>query len=221
MKKRLTMFMAMFLLVVGAAFSQTKVNGTVVSQEDGGPVIGASVLVVGTQIGTVTNAEGKFSLTVPAGKSTLRITYVGMEPIEVSARANMRIVLTSDSKALDEVIVVAYGTQKKSSFTGSAAMLGSAELDKHVTTNVANALAGSVPGLQIRGGSGAPGASEGKINIRGIASMYASTDPLIIVDGAPYPASLSNIAQEDIESVSVMSICAGVPIAVPFRSMRR
>ena len=212
MKKRLTMFMAMFLLVVGAAFSQTKVNGTVVSQEDGGPVIGASVLVVGTQIGTVTNAEGKFSLTVPAGKSTLRITYVGMEPIEVSARANMRIVLTSDSKALDEVIVVAYGTQKKSSFTGSAAMLGSAELDKHVTTNVANALAGSVPGLQIRGGSGAPGASEGKINIRGIASMYASTDPLIIVDGAPYPASLSNIAQEDIESVSVLKDAASAAL---------
>ena len=162
MKKRLTMFLAMFLLVVGAAFSQTKVNGTVVSQEDGEPVVGASVLVVGTQTGTVTNAEGKFSLTVPAGKSTLRITYVGMEPIEVSARANMRIVLTSDSKALDEVIVVAFGQQKKSSFTGSASMLGSAELNKHVTTNVANALAGSVPGLQIRGGSGAPGASEGK-----------------------------------------------------------
>ena len=113
MKKRLTMFLAALFLMVGTALAQTKVNGTVVSQEDGGPVVGASVLVVGTQIGTVTNGEGKFSLTVPAGKSTLRITYVGMEPIEVSARANMRIVLTSDSKALDEVIVVAYGTSKK------------------------------------------------------------------------------------------------------------
>ena len=204
MKKRLTMLLTMLLLVVGVAFSQTKVNGTVVSQEDGEPVVGASVLVVGTQTGTVTNAEGKFSLTVPAGKSTLRITYVGMEPIEVSARANMRIVLTSDSKALDEVIVVAFGQQKKSSFTGSASVVSSDDLSKKITTNVADALVGSVPGLQIRGSSGQPGASQGKINIRGISSLYASTDPLIIVDGAPYSSSLSNIPQEDIESVTVL-----------------
>ncbi len=212
MKKRLTMFLACLFLVVGGAIAQTKVNGTVVSQEDNQPVIGASVLVVGTNVGAVTDANGRFSLTVPADKKTLRITYVGMEPLEVSARPNMRIVLTSDQTALDEVVVVAYGTQKKSSFTGSAAMVGSQELDKHVTTNVANALAGSVPGLQIRGGSGAPGASQGKINIRGIASMYANTDPLIIVDGAPYSASLSNISQEDIESVSVLKDAASAAL---------
>ena len=206
------MLLASLFLMVGVALAQTKVNGTVTSQEDGEPVIGASVFVVGTQVGTVTDANGKFSLTCPAGKNTLRITYIGMEPIEVSARPNMRIVLTSDSKALDEVIVVAYGTQKKSSFTGSASMVGAAELDQHVTTNVANALAGSVPGLQIRGGSGAPGSEQGKINIRGIASMYASTDPLIIVDGAPYPASLSNINQEDIESVSVLKDAASAAL---------
>ena len=212
MKQRLTMLLASLFLMVGVALAQTKVNGTVTSQEDGEPVIGASVFVVGTQVGTVTDANGKFSLTCPVGKNTLRITYIGMEPIEVSARPNMRIVLTSDSKALDEVIVVAYGTQKKSSFTGSASMVGAAELDQHVTTNVANALAGSVPGLQIRGGSGAPGSEQGKINIRGIASMYASTDPLIIVDGAPYPASLSNINQEDIESVSVLKDAASAAL---------
>ncbi len=212
MKKRLTMFFACLFLSMGVALAQTKVNGTVISQDDGEPVVGASVLVVGTSTGTVTNSDGQFSLTVPAGKKTLRITYVGMEPIEVSARANMRILLTSDQKALDEVIVVAFGQQKKSSFTGSASQVGAAELDKHVTTNVANALVGSVPGLQIRGGSGQPGASEGKINIRGIASMYASTDPLIIVDGAPYPASLSNIAQEDIESVNVLKDAASAAL---------
>ena len=212
MKERLTMLLACLFLTVGMAMAQTKVNGTVTSQEDGQPVIGASVLVVGTQIGTVTDANGKFSLTCPEGKNTLRITYVGMEPLEVSARPNMRIVLTGDQTALDEVLVVAYGTQKKSSFTGSAAMVGAAQLDQHVTTNVANALAGSVPGLQIRGGSGAPGGSQGKINIRGIASMYANTDPLIIVDGAPYSASLSNISQEDIESVSVLKDAASAAL---------
>jgi len=212
MKERLTMLLACLFLTVGMVIAQTKVNGTVTSQDDGQPVIGASVLVVGTQVGTVTDANGKFTLTCPAGKNVLRITYVGMEPIEVSARPNMRIMLTSDQKALDEVVVVAYGTQKKSSFTGSASMVGAAQLDQHVTTNVANALAGSVPGLQIRGGSGAPGADQGKINIRGIASMYAATDPLIIVDGAPYESSLSNISQEDIESVSVLKDAASAAL---------
>ena len=212
MKERLTMLLACLFLMIGGVIAQTKVSGTVTSQEDGQPVIGASVLVVGTQVGTVTDANGRFSLTCPEGKNMLRITYVGMEPLEVGARPNMRIVLTSDQTALDEVIVVAYGTQKKASFTGSASMVGAAELDQHVTTNVANALAGSVPGLQIRGGSGAPGSEQGKINIRGIASMYASTDPLIIVDGAPYPASLSNINQEDIESVSVLKDAASAAL---------
>ena len=86
------MFLAALFLMVGTALAQTKVNGTVTSQDDGQPVIGASVLVVGTQTGTVTDANGRFELTVPVGKKTLRITYVGMEPIEVSARPNMRII---------------------------------------------------------------------------------------------------------------------------------
>ena len=107
MEKRLmTMLVGLFLLV-GGVLAQTKVSGTVVSQDDGQPVVGATVLVVGTSTGAVTNASGQFSLTVPAGKKTLRITYIGMEPLEVSARPNMRILLTSNNKALDEVIVVA------------------------------------------------------------------------------------------------------------------
>lgn len=110
-------------------------------------------------------------------------------------QGTMKISLKSDAELLDEVMVVAFGTQKKSAFTGSAAVMNNEELSKHITTNVANALIGSTPGLQLRGGSGAPGASQGSINIRGIASLYADTDPLIIVDGAPYSASLSNIPQ--------------------------
>ena len=103
MKQRLTMLLAAMLLMVGTALAQTKVNGTVVSQEDNQPVIGVSVLVVGTNVGTVTDANGKFSLTVPAGKSQLRFTYVGMETLEVSARPNMRIVLRNGDTNLDEI----------------------------------------------------------------------------------------------------------------------
>lgn len=113
---------------------------------------------------------------------------------------------------LDEVMVVAFGTAKKSAFTGSASVVNTEELSKRITTNVSDALVGSVAGLQIRGGSGAPGSNDGKINIRGIASMYASTDPLIIVDGAPYTANLSNIPQSDIESISVLKDAASAAL---------
>jgi len=212
MEKRIMTLLAVLFLFVGGALAQMKVNGTVISQDDGQPVIGATVQVVGTNAGTVTNASGQFSLTCPAGKNVLRITYVGMEPLEVSARPNMRIVLTSDQTALDEVIVVAFGTQKKSAFTGSAAVLGAEELSQKITTNVADALVGAVPGLQIRGSSGQPGASQGSIHIRGIASMYADTEPLVIVDGAPYSSSLSNLPQDDIESITVLKDAASAAL---------
>ena len=146
MEKRLMTLLVGLFLFVGGAIAQTKVSGTVVSQDDGEPVIGASILVVGTQVGTVTNANGQFSLTCPAGKNTLRITYIGMEPLEVTARPNMRIILTSDAKALDEVIVVAFGTAKKSAFTGSAKVVGSEELKLSQVTSVTDALAGAVAG---------------------------------------------------------------------------
>ena len=117
MVKRLSMFLAAFLFSAIGAMAQTQVSGTVVSQDDGEPVVGATVMVVGTNVGTATDVDGKFTLTCPKGHDLLRITYVGMDPIEVTARPNMRIVLTGDQTALDEVIVVAYGTAKKTSFT--------------------------------------------------------------------------------------------------------
>ena len=201
------MMLACLFLTLGGVIAQTKVNGTVTSQEDGQPVIGATVLVVGTQVATVTDADGRFTLTVPAGKSTLRITYVGMEPIEVSARANMRIVLSSDNRALDEVIVVAFGTAKKSAFTGSAKVVGATELAQSQVTSVTNALAGAVPGVQLTSPSGDPSASS-TIRIRGFGSLNAGKDPLIIVDGAPYSGDLGNLNPNDVESMTVLKDAA-------------
>lgn len=212
MKKRLTLFFASLFMFVGMAMAQVTASGVVVSAEDSEPIIGAAVKVVGGTQGTVTDFNGKFSVSVPSSDSRLEISYIGMESQVVKAGKNLRVVLGSSSQNLDEVMVVAFGTQKKSSFTGSAAVVDSKDLDKKVTTNVADALVGSVPGLQIRGGSGAPGAGQGSINIRGIASMYASTDPLIIVDGAPYSSSLSNIPQNDIESVTVLKDAASAAL---------
>ena len=193
------------------AFAQSQISGKVTSSDDGQPVVGASIKVAGTNTGTVTDIDGNFSLNAPAG-SKLEISYIGMVSKTVKAGRNLNIVMDSDNHSLDEVMVVAFGTAKKSAFTGSAAVVGSEELSKKVTTNVADALVGSVPGLQLRGGTGQPGDTQGKINIRGIASMYASTDPLIIVDGAPYSASLSNIPTEDIESVSILKDAASAAL---------
>uniref|UniRef100_UPI003FEF883B SusC/RagA family TonB-linked outer membrane protein n=1 Tax=Prevotella sp. TaxID=59823 RepID=UPI003FEF883B len=211
MEKRLMTFIACLFLSIGMALAQTQVSGTVTSSEDGSPVIGASIKVVGTNTGTVTNIDGNFSLNVSAN-AKLEVSYIGMVTKTVKAAKNMKIVLDPDNHSLDEVMVVAYGTAKKSAFTGSAAVVGSEELSKKVTTNVADALVGSVSGLQMRGSSGQPGASQGSINIRGIASMYAATDPLVIVDGAPYSASLSNIPTDDIESVTVLKDAASAAL---------
>ena len=142
----------------------------------------------------------------------MQISYIGMTTQEVAIHPTVKVILKSDSEVLDEVMVVAFGTAKKSAFTGSAAVVGSDELSKRITTNVQDALVGSVAGLQLRGGSGAPGSDSGKINIRGIASMYAETDPLVIVDGAPYSENLSNIPQGDIESISVLKDAASAAL---------
>lgn len=204
------MLLAGLFLSVGMAMAQSQVSGTV-TDENGDPVVGAAVRVDGTKTGTVTDIDGKFSISAPAN-SRLTISYLGMQSKNVKAGNNLKVVLASDNQQLDEVMVVAYGTQTRSSFTGSAAVVDAEDLSKKITTNVADALVGTVPGLQITGSSGAPGASQGDIHIRGIASMYASTTPLIIVDGAPYSASLSNIPQDDIESVTVLKDAASAAL---------
>ena len=218
MEKRLTMILASLFLCIGMALAQTKVSGVVTSSEDGEPVVGASVKVVGTNTGTVTNIDGQFSIQT-AADAKLEISYIGMQTKTVKVSPKMKIVLDPDNQTLDEVMVVAFGTAKKSAFTGSAAVMDSKELSKKVTTNVAESLVGSVAGLQLRGQSGQPGTSavqgddpSSGIKIRGIASMYASTNPLVIVDGAPYPGNLSSIPSDDIESVTVLKDAASAAL---------
>lgn len=204
MEKRLSMLLVSLFLLVGGALAQTRVNGTVVSQEDGEPIIGATVLVVGTQVGTVTDGDGKFTITVPQGKKNIRFSYVGMESVEAAARPTMRIQLVSDHKTLDEVIVVAYGTQKRSAFTGSASQIKQDAIEAHVATNVTSALAGSTSGVQVTSTSGDPVTSEPDIRIRGIGSINASNKPLIILDGMPYDGPINAINPNDVASMTVL-----------------
>jgi len=225
MKQRLTMLLAMLFLMVGMAFSQTKVNGTVVSQEDNEPVVGVSILVVGTNVGTVTDSNGRFSLTVPAGKSMLRFTYVGMETLEVSARPNMRIVLRNGDTNLDEIVVTAMGISRQQKTLGySAQTLDNAELTTGKVTDVTSALAGKVAGVQINSTSGDPGQTNSVI-IRGISSINGNNQPLYVVDGVPLDQTtllaqqhqnaiggISNINPNDIESMTVLKGAAATAL---------
>ena len=153
MKKRLTLFFVSLFLCVGTALAQTKVTGTVLSQEDGQPIIGAAVKVVGTSTGMLTNVNGRFELALPAGKDQLEITYLeitylGYEGKTVKAKNGMRVFLKADAQMVDEVVVVAYGTTKKSSFTGSAQNVNSEKLELRPISNVTKGLEGNVSGVQ-------------------------------------------------------------------------
>jgi len=179
-----------------------RVTGVVVGQEDGEPVIGASIMVKGTTLGTITNYDGEFTLEADRN-ARLIVSYVGMVTQELPVQANMRISLQSDTQALDEVIVVAYGTQKKSSFTGSAAAIGSESFEKRPLTNISSALEGNAPGIQVTSAHGQPGESP-EIRIRGFGSVNASNDPLYVLDGSVYNGDISDINPADIESMTIL-----------------
>ena len=208
------MFLAALFLMLGTALAQTKVNGTVVSQEDGEPVIGASVLVVGTNVGTVTDANGQFSLTCPAGKNTLRISYVGMEPLEVVAGSkHLRILLSNDQKAIDEVVVVGYGSAKKlGTIAGSVETVTADKFEHRPIANIGDALQGQVAGLQVFTSSGEPSASV-SMRIRGVTSINASTTPLYILDGTEITSStFQTLNPNDIESMTVLKDASSTAI---------
>lgn len=205
MKRKLMMFLSLFFLGIGIITAQTQVRGTVVD-ENGDPAIGATIQIKGTTQGTVTDVDGIFTLSAPFN-GTLIVSYVGYETQELPVSANIRVELVPDSELLDEVMVVAFGTAKKSAFTGSAKVVDSEQLSKSQVTSVTNALAGAVPGLQLTSNSGAPGATS-SIKIRGFSSLNAGNDPLIIVDGAPYSGDLSNLNPNDVESMTVLKDAA-------------
>jgi TonB-linked SusC/RagA family outer membrane protein len=200
------LLLPMFLQTIELNAQNLNIKGKVTDVE-GIALPGTAIFIKGTTVGVTTNDAGEYVLNnVPTG-SILEFKLVGFvtQEIKVSGYdAVIDVVLHGETESLDEVIVVAYGTTKKSAFTGSATVIKSEDIAKRVTANVANTLVGSVPGLQMRGSSGAPGAGSGSINIRGIASLYAGKNPLVIVDGSPYTASLTNIPPNDVESVSVL-----------------
>ncbi len=212
--KKVTLLLSLLILSIGIATAQvSKVTGVVISAEDGQPIIGASVLVVGTNIGTVTDIDGKYEISrVPASAKHLRISYIGMETQQISIKEGfIRTELRSDAEMMDEVVVVAYGTAKKSSFTGSASVVGSKNLEKRSITNATSALEGNTSGVQVTSSLGQPGESA-SIRVRGFGSVNASSSPLYVVDGAVYNGDISNINPTDIESITVLKDAASTSL---------
>ena len=186
MEKRLFMFLAGLFLSIGMAVAQTQVTGTVVSGEDGEPIVGASVKVSGTKTGTITDVDGKFALNVPEG-TKLVVTYLGMLPKTVNASVSgaMKIKLDPDNKVLDEVVVTAMGiTREKKALGYASLVLDAKDLNTSGTSSLASAMQGKLTGVDIRTSSGAPGASA-QIVIRGARSFDGNNTPLYVVDGMP------------------------------------
>jgi len=188
------------------AQSSGQIGGQVID-ENGDPVIGAQVKVKGAKTGTVTDANGHFSLPDAKKGDIIVINYLGMDSRTMKATPGMKVNMQSQDHQLDEVLVVAFGQQKKSSFTGSAGVVKSDILDKKQLTNVFSGLQGEIAGVQMTNTSGSPTATP-TFAIRGFGSINAGTSPLIIVDGAPYDGGWNNLNPNDVESITVLKDAA-------------
>lgn len=203
----LIMLPLMFVSI--AAVAQTTATGTVTSS-NGEPLIGVTVLEQGTTNGTITDLDGKFSLQVQSG-ATLEFSFMGYERQSQPASSNMNIVLEEDTKALEEVVVVGYGTQRKEAVTGSVSSMKGDEMRAVAGSNITQSLQGRVAGVEMSQVSSKPGETM-QIRIRGTRSLNASNDPLIVLDGIPFAGSLSDINPSDIKSLDILKDASATAI---------
>ncbi|MHC5310054.1 SusC/RagA family TonB-linked outer membrane protein [Myroides sp. LJL116] len=190
--------------LTGVLFAQQKtITGTIVD-EDGFPLIGASVLLQGTNFGTSADDNGVFTIDAAPG-NVLVVSYVfyTTQNITIDQRSHYNIVLSSEDELLDDVVVVAYGTATKESITGAVASIGAKQIESRPVSNAVGALEGAAAGIQINNTSGQPGA-EPEVRIRGFTSVNGKNDPLYVVDGSPYPGNISDLNPADIESMTVL-----------------
>ena len=219
MRSILSISLLLFLSIQALAQDRV-VTGKVMDIKDGSPVAGATVAVKGTNIGTATSTDGTFKLTVPPSAKTLVITTVGFVEREVAINGtNIEISLTSSSAALNEVVVIGYGTSRKKDLTGAVASVGAKDFVRGPITSPEQLIAGKVAGVQITPGSGIPGGGS-TIRIRGGTSLSASNDPLIVIDGVPVdnggisgaPNPLSLINPNDVESFTILKDASAAAI---------
>ena len=189
----------------------TEISGKVTSVE-GDPIPGVNVVVKGTSIGTVTDIDGNYRIDVPDDAETLVFSFIGynVEEVSINGRSVVNTTLVQDLTELAEVIVVAYGTAEKGTFTGSATQIDAEALEGRALTNITSAIEGA-PGVQFSPASGQPGDAS-PIRVRGIGSVTASRNPLFVVDGVIFSGSLSSINPNDIESITVLKDAASTAL---------
>ena len=218
MKRLMTLLLAVTLFSLTSAYAQYEVKGIVVDEHNWS-VIGATVLQQGTTNGTTTNLDGEFTLRVPSPETMLEISYMGYKTLVVAARNATRVVLYEDTELLDELVIIGYGTVRKSDMTGSVVAIKAEELNRGAVTSPDQMLLGKVSGLHITPATGQPGASA-KIRIRGAASLNASNDPLVVIDGVPITGDggagmgnpLASVNPNDIESYTVLKDASATAI---------
>ncbi len=223
--KKLSIFLAFLLFVGFQAAAQMQISGTVTGAEDGLSIPGVSIVVKGNQtIGTTTDIDGKYSLAVPSDAQALVFSFVGMlkQEVPINGRSIIDIQLEEEVLRMDEVVVVAYGVQKKASFTGSASVMKAEKLEKKPVTSFEKALQGNIAGVQVNASSGQPGANS-EIRIRGTGSINAGNEPLYIIDGVPIISgdlaqrqtttnALSSFDPDDFESITVLKDAAATSL---------
>lgn len=202
--RKLLVLLTILLCTSGVLLAQKTITGKV-TDEKGEAVANASIVVKGTSAGTTTKDDGTFLLLLPANAKSLLITAIGSKEKEITIgnSTSFTITLATSEGTEEEIVVVAYGTQKRESITGSVAKIGAAQLETRLTTNISQALAGAAPGIGATSGNGQPGSSAG-IRIRGFGSINASSSPLYVVDGFPYNGFIGDINTNDIESITLL-----------------
>ncbi len=222
-KRRLMLLLTFLFVLGGVVYAQvSKVTGTVTSAEDGSPVVGASVLVKGTSVGTITDIDGNFTINnVPANATTLVVSFIGMETKEVAVAPNVQVTLGSDAELIDEVVVVGYGTQRKKDVTSAISKVNGDALTDLQVGSFDNQLSGRAAGVQVAASDGTLGAVP-QYQIRGVSSMSSGTQPLIIIDGVPVASgdiggssnynAMSDINTNDIASIDILKDGAATAI---------
>ncbi|MFP4042307.1 MAG: SusC/RagA family TonB-linked outer membrane protein, partial [Bacteroidales bacterium] len=212
--KKLTFLLTFLLFVSFQAAAQMQITGVVTSEDTGEPIPGVSVVVKGqSDVGTSTDIEGKYQLEVSSDAETLIFSFVGMETkeVDIEGREEIDVTLTESVSELEEVLVVAYGTATKESFTGSAGQIGEGDLSNRKITSPIGAIEGNTSGVQVMSASGQPGSSPSVV-IRGVGTLTGSSSPLYVVDGVQYEGSLANLNTEDIESMTVLKDAASTSL---------
>ena len=198
MRKRLSLILACLFMSIGLAVAQNTVTGTVVSAEDGEPIIGATVKVKGTNIGVVTDINGKYSLSAPNPKPTLEITYIGMKTMSVKGGKDVVVKMTSDANIIDEVVVTGMQQMDKRLFTGATTKIDADKAKLDGVADVTRSLEGRVSGVTVQNVSGTFGTAP-KIRVRGATSIYGSSSPLWVVDGVIMEDAV-NVSADDLSS---------------------